>query len=81
MKAAISLEDDLLRQADGAARSMGVSRSRLFAVAVAEFLQRQRQDRMLAQLNEVYSDGMSPAEKLQLKAMKTVTRRAVKGRG
>jgi len=47
MKTAISIEDGLLREADDTARQMGLSRSRLFALAVADFLQRQRQEQML----------------------------------
>jgi metal-responsive CopG/Arc/MetJ family transcriptional regulator len=40
MKTAISIDDRLLREADEAARLMGLSRSRLFALAVGEFLKR-----------------------------------------
>jgi metal-responsive CopG/Arc/MetJ family transcriptional regulator len=38
MKTAISIDDELLRAADHAAQGMGVSRSRLFALAVGDFL-------------------------------------------
>lgn len=77
MKTAISLSDELLQQADKAARQMGLSRSRLFAVAIAEFLERQRQERMLHQLNEVYAGGMTPEEKRLLKQMKSKVRRVL----
>lgn len=75
MKTAVSLEDELLRQADEAARRMGLSRSRLFAVAISEFLQRKNQQDMLLRLNEVYADGITPEEKRLLKRMKAKTRR------
>lgn len=42
MKTAISIDDGLLREADETARMMGLSRSRLFALAVGDFLRRQR---------------------------------------
>jgi metal-responsive CopG/Arc/MetJ family transcriptional regulator len=58
MRTVISVDDRLLREADKKARLMGVSRSRLFALAVGDFLQRRRQEQMLRQLNEVYADGM-----------------------
>ena len=39
MKTAISIDDGLLQEADETARLMGLSRSRLFALAVGDFLQ------------------------------------------
>jgi metal-responsive CopG/Arc/MetJ family transcriptional regulator len=77
MKAAISIEDGLLRDANETARRMGLSRSRLFALAVGDFLQRQRREQMLLRLNEVYENGMEPAEKRWLKGIRTKVRRTV----
>lgn len=80
MKTAISIDDDLLRAADAAARRLGINRSRFFAAAVSDFLERQRNDEMLRQLNDVYAAGMEPGEKRLLKQMKTKTRRSIKDR-
>jgi metal-responsive CopG/Arc/MetJ family transcriptional regulator len=80
MKTAISIDDGLLQQADETARLMGLSRSRLFSLAVGDFLQRQRHEQMLLRLNEVYSNRMEPAEKHLLKGIKAKVRRAVKQR-
>jgi predicted transcriptional regulator len=80
MKTAISIDDGLLREADETARLMGLSRSRLFAVAVGDFLQRRRRERMLQRLNEVYATGMEPAEAPLLKGIRDKVRRAVKER-
>jgi metal-responsive CopG/Arc/MetJ family transcriptional regulator len=41
MKTAVSLPDDLFRQADAAARRLRVSRSELYSKAIEEFLQNQ----------------------------------------
>jgi hypothetical protein len=71
MKTVISIDEELLREADEAARLMGLSRRRLFALAVGEFLQRQR-------LNAVYANGLGPAEKRLLKKMKFKVARIVK---
>jgi len=71
MKTAISIEDTLLHEADETARQMGLSRSRLFALAVGDFLQRQRKEQMLTKLNEVYAGEKDPAEKKLVKRMKT----------
>ena len=80
MKTAISLDDGLLQEADETARRMGLSRSRLFALAVGDFLQRQRQEQMLLRLNEVYANGMEPAERRLLNGIKAKVRPAVKDR-
>jgi len=80
MKTAISIDDLLLQEADKTARLMGLSRSRLFSLAVGDFLQRRRREQMLLRLNEVYSDGMEPAEKSLLKGIKAKVRRVVKQR-
>jgi len=80
MKVAISLDDSLLQEADETARQMGLSRSRLFAIAVAEFFERRRQDEMLLQLNQIYAEGLEPAERRLLKGMKAKVRRVVRER-
>ena len=80
MKTAISIDDALLREADQTARLLGLSRSRLFAQAVHDFLQRQRQEQMLRQLNEVYATGMEPSEKRLLKGIGAKARLTVKDR-
>ena len=80
MKTAISIDDGLLQEADETARLMGLSRSRLFAMAVGDFLQRRRREQMLLRLNEVYAEGMEPAETTLLKAVRAKVRRAVKER-
>jgi hypothetical protein len=80
MKTAISIEDELLRQADETARQMGLSRSRLFALAVGDFLQRQRREQMLLRLNEVYGKGMETPEKRLLKGIRNKVRRTAKER-
>lgn len=80
MKTAISIEDGLLHEADKTAQRMGLSRSRLFALAVQDFLQRQRQEQMLRRLNEVYANGADTSEKQLLKRIKAKARPGVKER-
>jgi predicted transcriptional regulator len=55
MKTAVSVPDELFRQAEIAARRLRVSRSQLYATAVAEFLDRQRKSAVTERLNEIYS--------------------------
>ena len=70
MKIAISMDDRLLHEADETARLMGLSRSRLFAVAIGDFLEKKRQEQMLLRLNDVYTIRVDPAEKRLTKSIK-----------
>ena len=56
METAISLPDDLFASADALAARLGVSRSELYARALAEFVAKHRDDAVTARLNEVYAD-------------------------
>ena len=55
MKTAVSLPDDLFRSAEAAARRLRVSRSELYAKAIAEYLKRQQGNAITERLNEVYA--------------------------
>src|SRR5258705_12691207 len=55
MRTAVSVPDDLFRQAEVAARRLRVSRSQLYATAISEFLDRQQRNSVTERLNEVYS--------------------------
>jgi metal-responsive CopG/Arc/MetJ family transcriptional regulator len=55
MKTAISLPDDLFRSADTLAERLGISRSQLFATAVAEYLAKHQARKVTDQLNAVYA--------------------------
>jgi predicted transcriptional regulator len=55
MKTAVSLPDDLFRQAEITARRLRISRSELYAKALAEFLKRQRGNEITERLNDLYS--------------------------
>jgi predicted transcriptional regulator len=54
MKTAVSIPDDVFAAADDLAHEMGVSRSRLYALAVADFVAKTRGTNITARLNEVY---------------------------
>jgi len=56
MKTAISIPDKLFQSADQYAKSHGVSRSSLYAQAVAQFLEKHSTEHITKQLNEVYSN-------------------------
>ena len=54
MKTAISVPDDLFRTAEAADRRLRVSRSKLYATALADFLERQQSNAVTERLNEIY---------------------------
>jgi len=63
MKTAISLPDDLFQSADELADRLGVSRSHLYATAVAEYVAKHRDQDVTARLNDVYGEeeaGLEP---------------------
>jgi metal-responsive CopG/Arc/MetJ family transcriptional regulator len=55
MKAAVSIPDPVFKAADELAHRMGVSRSRLYSVALQRFVQEHDDEAITAKLNEVYS--------------------------
>jgi metal-responsive CopG/Arc/MetJ family transcriptional regulator len=59
MKTAISLPDDLFDAADSLADRLGLSRSELYARAVAEYVAKHRDEDVTAQLNKVFADEAS----------------------
>lgn len=55
MKTAISLPDELLASADALAERLRMSRSQLFATAVAEYLAKHQSRKLTERLNAVYA--------------------------
>ncbi len=74
MKTSVSMPDDLFQQAEAAARRLRVSRSELYATAIAEFLKQQDTCSITQRLNELYSQHpakVDPAlHRAQLKSLK-----------
>jgi predicted transcriptional regulator len=56
MKTSITLADALFTAADTLARRLGVSRSELYATAIAELVARHADAEVTARLNEIYAD-------------------------
>jgi metal-responsive CopG/Arc/MetJ family transcriptional regulator len=73
MKTAISLPDDLFASAEALAERLGVSRSHLFATALAEFLAKHQGRKVTARLDAVYSaeaSSLDPAvRRAQIRAL------------
>lgn len=56
MKTAISVPDELFASADSLAQRLSISRSELYANAVAEYVAKHRSEDVTARLNAVYAD-------------------------
>ncbi|MFZ0611331.1 MAG: CopG family transcriptional regulator [Desulfobacterales bacterium] len=57
VKTAISIEKPVFEQMDDLAKNLKISRSRLFAIAAREFLQRHENRELLKMLDDVYRDS------------------------
>jgi len=79
IKTAISLRKELLAQVDRVARKKGISRSRFFALAVEEYLNKHENQELLAALNEAYGEELEEQEVEQQQAMRDYQRRLVEG--
>lgn len=79
VKTAISIDKSLFTQANALARKMKVSRSRLFVLALEDYIREQENRELLAKINAVYENEPDEAERvLQLKMRKS-HRRLVEG--
>ena len=78
MKTAISVDGDLLGEADQVAKQMGLSRSRLFSLALRDYLLNRRKERVLEQLNQVYSGEPDSGERRTAARMKGKFRSTIK---
>jgi metal-responsive CopG/Arc/MetJ family transcriptional regulator len=56
MKTAISIPDKVFRSADALAKRLGISRSKLYATAITEFLSKNQGRHVTARLDAVYAE-------------------------
>lgn len=79
VKTAISIQKSLFDQAEKIARKMKVSRSRLFALALEDFIQRTQNRELLAQINAAYAEEPDATEKTLRRKTSKTHRRIVRG--
>ncbi|TAF04221.1 MAG: hypothetical protein EAZ77_16045 [Nostocales cyanobacterium] len=70
IKTAISIEESLYQEADALAKAMKIPRSQLFAIAMAEFLQREKNRQLVESVNEAYADDLDESENIMLEKMR-----------
>jgi len=72
IKTAISIQKALFDQAEDLARKMKVSRSRLFVLALEDYIRRQQNRDLFTQINAAYVNEPDPTEQtLRRKARRT----------
>jgi metal-responsive CopG/Arc/MetJ family transcriptional regulator len=76
MKTAISLPDDLFKAADSLAGKLGVSRSRLYATAIEEYLARHHSRRVSERLDAVYATEASTLDRSVATAQEKTLKRS-----
>lgn len=70
MKVALSIPDDLFETAESVCKRLGVSRSRLYATALAEFLAKHRGRKITERLDAVYVSENSRLDSATRRAQK-----------
>jgi metal-responsive CopG/Arc/MetJ family transcriptional regulator len=80
IKTDISLRKSLLEEAEAVAREMKISKSRLFMMAVEDFIRRHRGKKLLEKIDAAYQDDESDRDEgLRLSRMRRHHRKLVEG--
>ena len=79
IKTAISIRKSLFERAQDVARKMKVSRSRLFALALEDYIRQQENAQLLVEINAAYGDEPDPAEQALRVQSRQTHRRIVEG--
>lgn len=79
VKTAISIRKELFQKAEEVARSMKVSRSQLFSIALEDLIERRANSDILAQINSACADEPDESEKRFRKKVRRVHKKVVEG--
>ncbi len=80
VKTAVSVDAELFKEAHRLARKLGIPRSRLFSLALEEYMRQEESKLLLERLNRVYAGGSDQADRKAMGAMKRKQRAIVEGR-
>ncbi len=79
IKTAISIDKSLFDQANALARKLKVSRSRLFVIALEDFIREQENRELLEKINAVYEKEPEESEKTLRRKSRKSHRRLIEG--
>ena len=77
IKTAVSIQEPLFHEAEALAHEMNISRSRLFTLALEEFVHRQETRKLVESINAVYADGLDEEDQALLLGMRAHYRRVL----
>jgi predicted transcriptional regulator len=77
IKTAISIQKALFKKAEDLARKMRVPRSRIYALALQDYIRRRENKNLLAQINAAHAEEPAPSEKRLRQKSKRTHRRLV----
>ncbi len=79
IKTAISIREPLFEQVETLARELNISRSRVFVLAVEEFIQRYQSRQLLEGINKAYDDLPDTTERTYLSKARQAHKNIVEG--
>ena len=79
VRTAISIPESLFERVDALAKKANISRSRLFALAVEDYLRQIENEELLQAINDAYQHLPSPEEEAHYRGMKSKHRQQVQG--
>jgi metal-responsive CopG/Arc/MetJ family transcriptional regulator len=81
VKTAVSLQAPLFQKVEEMAAEMKITRSRLFTLAIEQFIRTYEKERMREALNRVYANGIDPEDRLLLEGMRRRQRKLLEKTG
>ena len=79
VKTAISIQEPLFEQVEALASELNISRSRIFVLAIEEFIQRYQNRQLLEGINRAYDDLPDATEQLYLEKTRQQQRKLMEG--
>ena len=79
IRTAISIPETLFERVDAVAKKQQISRSRLFVLAVEEYLRQVENEELFQAINAAYGEPPSPEDNAQREAMRRKHRKLVEG--
>jgi metal-responsive CopG/Arc/MetJ family transcriptional regulator len=79
VKTAVSLQEELYEKLENLAEELKMPRSRLYSLALEEYAERYRRQKLQEQMNAAYSDGLDEEEQELLTKMRQSFRRLLEG--
>ena len=70
-KTAISIDEELLKEAGNIAHELEIPRSQVVSLALTEYIRRYRNKQLLEQINEAYSDAPDSDEAGTMKIIRS----------